>query len=549
METFGLPEPTEKRDLEAAEQLLEKQGQAVLTVIRALGQNTDNYLQSNAQRLDKVTKRMVNSIQGRLSQNKAKLTNLANGLMEPINQQLQQNQAAISGALLNPQIQEVASTVPLPPSYELPAPTFVPQTQQPAPAGPCPVLVSQQQYIEVSAWTQTLPPSTAQQSVLNWMYEFQTFQQSADSQQQLSAQQWTALLGCVQALAGTNPIPGAQMASYTLSSITTSAPSPPPSSPPPFLPPPPPPPPFPPPPSPPPFLPPPPPFGPPPPLPPPPSSPPPLPPPPPPPGGSPGGTVGMTYAGGSPGGALACPPGWTAGRPGWCNWCPPGGNEGACLELPARTAWQRYYAEQGGAISPPPIPPPSPPLPPPPGPPSGGSGGGTVPTVGLLQHIRNQGGGGTALTIDQFRPPPPPSAPPPPPPHHGAPPSAPPPSPSACPQTYTILQGPPCPQYVAVAGTPGLWKQTGWSPPSGWVQLTTLTDTPAAIQAAVNALKQQCVNTTVGTAGAGAPPSAPSPPPPPAGGQASAGGTDFTAGGRPTGGIGQGRTGGSILTP
>lgn len=193
--------------------------------------------------------------------------------------------------------------------------------------------------------------------------------------------------------------------------------------------------------------------------------------------------------------------------------------ESACIELPPRTAWQRYYAEQGGAIPPPPAPPAPPPPPPPPGAPGGGSGGVTSPTVGLLQHIRNQGGGGTIPTIgaSRYAPPLPPFSPSPGGLSGGPPTAGPSPSAASCPQTYTILVGPPCPQYVAVQGTPALWKQTGWHPPAGWTVLTTVTDTQAAVQSQVNALKQQCVNQSVSGSAPPPPPSPPPSPPPPGG--------------------------------
>jgi hypothetical protein len=66
-----------------------------------------------------------------------------------------------------------------------------------------------------------------------------------------------------------------------------------------------------------------------------------------------------------------------------------------------------------------------------------------------------------------------------------------------CPQSYTIVQGPPCPTYIAILGTPAQWAAGGYALPAGYSVLSVMTDTPANVQAQVNMLVQRCVNATM----------------------------------------------------
>ena len=265
------------------------------------------------------------------------------------------------------------------------------------------------------------------------------------------------------------------------------------------------------------------------------------------------GTVGpiSAGAGGPQGGGFTiptnpqtCPPGYQNLGGGMCLYCPPAGFGVACQPISLMDAWRQYDATQrslslaNGATSlsppPPPFPPPPPPPPgsppsspppyPPPPPPNGGStngtvyqtgGGSTAVTTGGQQYGTTQKGlNGSLQCLGPFpntnAPPPfavrmgwqakrdsqgqwwycPPGANPPNPNPPSPPPSS---SPTACPQSYTILQGPPCPQYLAVLGTPDSWRASGFALPSGWTALQTVTDTPDNVQNAVNALISRCV--------------------------------------------------------
>ena len=68
-----------------------------------------------------------------------------------------------------------------------------------------------------------------------------------------------------------------------------------------------------------------------------------------------------------------------------------------------------------------------------------------------------------------------------------------------CPQTYTIIQGPPCPQYLAIQGTPDAWRAAGQVLPPDWQVLQSITDTPDNVQTALNALISQCVARSIPT--------------------------------------------------
>lgn len=271
------------------------------------------------------------------------------------------------------------------------------------------------------------------------------------------------------------------------------------------------------------------------------------------------GTVGPISAGtGGPQGGgstiptnpQTCPPGYRGLGNGMCEYCPPAGYGIACQPISLMDAWRQYDATQrslsianGGTSAPPPAPPGSLPpsvlpiAPPPPYPPggsppqqSGGSPAGTVyQTTGGTTAIT--GGGtpypspragpnGSAQCIGPFGPSPsppqiaqrfgwrmlrdsqgqwwycPPGASPPNPNPPPPPPSPPASGPSQCPQTYTIVQGPPCPQFLAVLGTPDSWRASGFQLSAGWTILQSLTDTPANIQAQIAALAQRCAAST-----------------------------------------------------
>lgn len=81
-----------------------------------------------------------------------------------------------------------------------------------------------------------------------------------------------------------------------------------------------------------------------------------------------------------------------------------------------------------------------------------------------------------------------------------APTAAPPPPPAGgsvsatqCPQTYTILQGPSCPTYMAVPGSPSSWTAQGIQIPTGFAVVSTVTDTQANVQTTINNMATTCI--------------------------------------------------------
>lgn len=89
-------------------------------------------------------------------------------------------------------------------------------------------------------------------------------------------------------------------------------------------------------------------------------------------------------------------------------------------------------------------------------------------------------------------PPPPPPPPPPPSPPHACP-------PPVCPTTFTIVQGPACPVYVAIQGTPDSWTAAGVQLSEGWKVLQTVTMDAAQVTQIVNNLATLCINKTIQT--------------------------------------------------
>lgn len=248
-----------------------------------------------------------------------------------------------------------------------------------------------------------------------------------------------------------------------------------------------------------------------------------------------------------------CPPGFRDLGGGMCQFCPPPGMGIDCQPISVIQAWRLYAlqqrgggisAGQGGTIAPSPSGPPLPAGTPAPisGPvapgalPSSGAGaaGQTGPAGTPAGTFFPAPGGGIYTTpgglsgtgsqpqprgyqgcYGPFPGPTPPLVSPPagyravqdaagnwwycppgvlpPPPSSAAAPPPPPPGTAQCPQTYTIIQGPPCPQYMAVLGTPASWAATGFGLWPGWSALQSITDTPDNVTAAVNALQTRCV--------------------------------------------------------
>lgn len=255
-----------------------------------------------------------------------------------------------------------------------------------------------------------------------------------------------------------------------------------------------------------------------------------------------GGVVTVT------GQSQGCPPGWTLAGEGYCALCVPGSIQ-PCAVVPAADAWRTWAAQQrstsvgsAGGITPftspgqppPPVPPAAPPPSPPPSPPliappttqtrgsllsGGGQGLGSYVTVASTGTASNASQGGACqgpykpgelvpyaarpgwswvtdaqgmrwYCPDGVLPPSPPS--PPSPPATGASPAA-----AQCPQTYSVVQGPPCPQYVAIAGTAASWAAGGFQLPSGWSVVQIVTDTPDNVSNLVNTLVSRCVAASI----------------------------------------------------
>lgn len=80
------------------------------------------------------------------------------------------------------------------------------------------------------------------------------------------------------------------------------------------------------------------------------------------------------------------------------------------------------------------------------------------------------------------------AAPPPPPPPAGGTVSA-----TQCPQTYTIVQGPSCPTFMAVPGSPSSWTAQGIQIPTGFTVISTVTDTQTNVQTTINNMTTTCI--------------------------------------------------------